>query len=223
MTVRLQPLLTSTEQLQLTMLSLSWQMPSFAPPLTPQLRLHLCGASSPGQGANPPTCHATPGGTPSVSCFSHSCARPSSSAPAPLTSAFCSVVTRAGFATAGTTLLSVELWSKTPLSQLLKTNCNPHKFRQMLRLPSMLLPAEFQDPAAWDSFLIKLTAPPALFAAQLPAPRTAQPPPPAHNLNQPLTWLRSRWVYSSCTTAGQEPCTATPHNPCAMPSLWPPR
>lgn len=70
-------------------------------------------------------------------------------------------------------------------SQLLKIN--PRKFWQMVRLPSMLLPAELQHPAAWDSYLSKLTAPPAQSATQLPAPHTAQPPAPAHSLNQPLT------------------------------------
>jgi len=70
-------------------------------------------------------------------------------------------------------------------SQLLKTN--RRKFWQAARLPNVLLPTELHDPAAWDSFLNKLTAPPAQHATQLPAPHTPQPPAPAHSLNQPLT------------------------------------
>ena len=70
-------------------------------------------------------------------------------------------------------------------SQLLRTN--PRKFWQAAPLPNMLLPRELHDPAAWDSFLSKLTAPPAQQATQLPAPHTTQPPAPAHSLNQPLT------------------------------------
>ena len=70
-------------------------------------------------------------------------------------------------------------------SQLLRTN--PRKFWQAARLPNVLLPTELHDPAAWDSFLSKLTAPPAQHATQLPAPHTPQPPAPAHSLNQPLT------------------------------------
>ena len=57
---------------------------------------------------------------------------------------------------------------------------------QAARLPNVMLPRELHDPAAWDSFLSKLTAPPAQRATQLPAPHTPQPPAPAHNLNQPL-------------------------------------
>ncbi len=70
-------------------------------------------------------------------------------------------------------------------SRLLRTN--PRKFWQAARLPNVLLPRELHDPAAWDSFLSKLTAPPAQRATQLPAPHTPQPPAPAHSLNQPLT------------------------------------
>ncbi|DBA82972.1 TPA: hypothetical protein ACH3X1_006749 [Trebouxia sp. C0004] len=70
-------------------------------------------------------------------------------------------------------------------SQLLKTN--PRKFWQAACLPNVVLPTELHDPAAWDSFLSKLTAPPAQHATQLPAPHTPQPPAPAHSLNQPLT------------------------------------
>ena len=50
-------------------------------------------------------------------------------------------------------------------SQLLKNN--PRKSWQAARLPNVLLP---RDPAAWDSFLSKLTAPPAQRATQLQAP-----------------------------------------------------
>ena len=74
------------------------------------------------------------------------------------------------------------------------------------------------DPTTWDSFLSKLTAPPAQYATQLPAPHTPQPPAPAHSLNQPLTLAE---VEVGCTMAGQEPCTATPRSCCVMPSLWP--
>ncbi len=70
-------------------------------------------------------------------------------------------------------------------SQLLRTN--PRKFWQAAHLPNDLLPQELHDPTTWDSFLSKLTAPPAQYAAQLPAPHTPQPPAPAHSLNQPLT------------------------------------
>ena len=68
-------------------------------------------------------------------------------------------------------------------SQLFKSN--PRKFWQMVRLPSMLLPEELRDTAAWDTFLDKLT--PTQHATQLPAPHTAQPPVPAPSLDQPLT------------------------------------
>ncbi len=70
-------------------------------------------------------------------------------------------------------------------SQLLRTN--PRKFWQAARLPNDLPPQELHDPTTWDSFLSKLTAPPAQYATQLPAPHTPQPPAPAHSLNQPLT------------------------------------
>ena len=56
----------------------------------------------------------------------------------------------------------------------------------MVHLSSMLLPEELRDPAAWDTFLNKLTSSPTQHASQLPA-HTAQPPVPAHTLNQPLT------------------------------------
>ena len=56
----------------------------------------------------------------------------------------------------------------------------------MVRLPSMILPEELQDPAAWDTFLSKLKLPPTQHASQLPALHTAQSPVPAHRLNQPL-------------------------------------
>ena len=70
-------------------------------------------------------------------------------------------------------------------SQLFKSN--PRNFWQMVRLPSMLLPEELRDPAAWDTFLNKLTSSSTQQASHLPAPHTAQPPVPAHSLNQPLT------------------------------------
>jgi len=69
--------------------------------------------------------------------------------------------------------------------QLLRTN--PRKFWQAARLPNVLLPQELHDPAVWDSFLSKLTAPSAQHATQLPAPHMPQAPAPAHSLNQPLT------------------------------------
>ena len=58
---------------------------------------------------------------------------------------------------------------------------------QFLQLPSMMLPEELPDPADWDTFLSKLTSPPTQHATQLPTPRTAQPPVPAHSLDQALT------------------------------------
>ena len=73
-------------------------------------------------------------------------------------------------------------------SQQLLFKSNPRKFWQTVRLPSVLLPKELQTPAAWDAFLNKLISPPTQHATQLPAPHTAQPPVPAHSLNQPLTF-----------------------------------
>ncbi len=105
--------------------------------------------------------------------------------------------------------------------QLLRTN--PRKFWQAARLPNVLLPQELHDPAVWDSFLSKLTAPSAQHATQLPAPHMPQAPAPAHSLNQPLTLAEVRLVCNSCTMAGQGPCMATPQSFCVMPSLWPHR
>ncbi len=51
---QLQPLLISTARQQLAVPIWSWQMPSFALPLTPQPRLHLCGADNMGRGVSPP-------------------------------------------------------------------------------------------------------------------------------------------------------------------------
>ena len=51
---QLQPLLISTACQQLAVPIWSWQMPSFALPLTPQPRLHLCGADNMGRGVSPP-------------------------------------------------------------------------------------------------------------------------------------------------------------------------
>ena len=105
-------------------------------------------------------------------------------------------------------------------SQLLRTN--PRKFWQAARLPNVLLPTELHDPAAWDSFLSKLTAPPAQHATQLPAPHTPQPPAPARSLNQPLTLAEVEvGLQHLHTMADQEPCTATLQSSCAMLSLWP--
>ena len=71
-------------------------------------------------------------------------------------------------------------------SQLFKSK--PRKLWQIVPLPSMLLPQELWDPAAWDTFLNRLiSSSPTQQATQLPAPHTAQPPVPAHSLNQPLT------------------------------------
>ena len=51
-----------------------------------------------------------------------------------------------------------------------------------------MLPDGLQDTlATWDTFLSKLTSPPTQHATQLPAPHIAQPPVPAHSLNQTLT------------------------------------
>ncbi|KAL3144031.1 hypothetical protein ABBQ32_003835 [Trebouxia sp. C0010 RCD-2024] len=71
------------------------------------------------------------------------------------------------------------------LCQLFKST--PCKFWQQGRLPHMLLPPELQHPAAWDSFIAKLTMPPLQHATQLPASHSGQPPAPANSLNQPLT------------------------------------
>ena len=108
---------------------------------------------------------------------------------------------------------SVRLWTSLSCSEP-----TPRKFWQAARLPNDLPPQELHDPTTWDSFLSKLTAPPAQYATQLPAPHTPQPPAPAHSLNQPLTLAE---VEVGCTMAGQEPCTATPRSCCVMPSLWP--
>ena len=89
----------------------------------------------------------------------------------------------------------------------------------MVRLPSMMLPEELQDPAAWDTFLSKLNLPPTQHASQLPALHTAQSLVPAHL----LAWLRWRMVYSSCTMAGQAPCMGALQSCCAMPSWCPPQ
>ncbi|KAL3141739.1 hypothetical protein ABBQ32_004421 [Trebouxia sp. C0010 RCD-2024] len=51
----------------------------------------------------------------------------------------------------------------------------------------MLLPPELQHPAAWDSFIAKLTMLPLQHATQLPASHAGQRPAPATSLNQPLT------------------------------------
>ena len=65
----------------------------------------------PWTGRQPHICHATPGGIPDVSCFSHNCARPSFSAHAAPASAFWNRDTRVTFDTAKTALLSVVSWS----------------------------------------------------------------------------------------------------------------
>ena len=109
--VQLQPLLTRTAQQRLTLMTWSWTMSSCALPLMLQPKLHLFGAIDLGQGVSPHVCHATPGGIPVVSCFSHSCARPSFSAHAAPTSAFWNGDTRVTFDTAETALLSVLSWS----------------------------------------------------------------------------------------------------------------
>ncbi|DBA79758.1 TPA: hypothetical protein ACH3X1_008423 [Trebouxia sp. C0004] len=70
-------------------------------------------------------------------------------------------------------------------SQLLRTN--PRKFWQAARQINMMLPRQLHDPAAWDSFLSKLTAPPTQHGTQLLAPHTPQPPAPAHSLNTVAT------------------------------------
>ena len=85
----------------------SWQIPSIALPLTPQPRMHVCGASNLGRGASPPTCLATLGGTPGASCFSRSCA--SFSGPVALTFACWSAGTSLTFAIAAANVLSVRL------------------------------------------------------------------------------------------------------------------
>ena len=71
------------------------------------------------------------------------------------------------------------------LSQLLKTN--PRQFWRKASLPHSMLPSGIQTPAAWDGYLVNLTAPPAHIADQLPLPHTPQPPAPPTCLDQPLT------------------------------------
>ena len=51
----------------------------------------------------------------------------------------------------------------------------------------MLLPPELHHPAAWDTFITALTAPPAQYASNLPAAHTEQPPTPATVLNRLFT------------------------------------
>ena len=151
-------------------------------PLTLQPRQPVCGASNPGQGVSPPTYHATLGGTPDASCFSRSCVRPSFFGPVAPMFACWSASTRLIFATAAANLLSVRLWAPPSFSESTRAS-----FGRQLAFQNMLLPKELHDPAAWDSFLSMLTAPPAQQATQLPPPHTPQPPAPAHSLNQPLT------------------------------------
>ena len=157
-------------------------MSSYALPLMLQLKLHLFSANGPGQGVSPHICPATPGGIPDVSRFSCRTVAPGPASqptqpPRGLLERRCQSHlrhSRDSFAQRGI----------LEFSQLFKSN--PCKFWQMVRLPSMLLPEELRDPAAWDTFLNKLTSSPTQRATQLPAPHTAQPPVPAHSLNQPL-------------------------------------
>ena len=114
---QLQPLLTNTARPGLAVPISSWQMHSSALPLTLQPRLPVCGASNPGQGVSPPTCHATLGGTPDASCFSRSCVRPSFFGPVAPMFACWSAGTRLIFATAAANLLSVRLWTSPSCSE----------------------------------------------------------------------------------------------------------
>ena len=108
-------------------------------------------------------------------CFRCSCRRPSFSGSQPSRLLIGAPVPRLKFAQR----------EVVDLSQLFRTN--PCKFWQAACLPNVLLPRELHYVAAWDSFLVKLTAPPAQRATQLPPPHTPQPPAPAHSPNQPLT------------------------------------
>ena len=108
---QLQPLLTRTAQQRLTLMTWTSSMSSCALPLMLQSKLHHFSANGPRQGVSPHICHATPVGIPDVSCFSHSCTRPSVSAHTTPTSAFWNGDTRVTFTTAETALLSVVSWS----------------------------------------------------------------------------------------------------------------
>ena len=132
------------------------------------------------------------------------------SALAALTSAFWNSDTRAIFATTKTTFSNVS-----EFSQLFKSN--PVKLWPTVRLPSILLLEELQTPAAWDTFLNKLTLPPTQHTVQLPAPHTAQPLVPAHSLNQPprATALCQSGAHprgpSTSSLVGALPCRAIQH------------
>ena len=142
-------------------------MPTFALPSMLQLRLHLFSANGLRQGVSrpfvmlplvePQMCRAivtaTPGQAsqrPQPSCLPPGTAIPEPSLPQPGQS--CSA------------------WFLEVLSAAQKQPM------QVLRLPSIILPEELQDPAAWDAFLSKLTSPPTQHATQLPTSHTAQPP-----------------------------------------------
>ncbi len=64
-----------------------------------------------GTGRQPPTCHATLGGTPGASCYSRSCGKPSFFGLVALTFACWSAGTSLTFATAAANLISVRLWT----------------------------------------------------------------------------------------------------------------
>jgi len=104
-------------------------------------------------------------------------------------------------------------------SQLFKSN--PRKFWQMVRLPSMLLPEELRDTAAWDTFLDKLTSSPhsMRLSCQLLTQHSLLCLPTASI--SLLPWLRWMLACNSFTMADQAPYMATLQSCCAMPSWFP--
>ena len=71
----------------------------------------------PGKGRQPPTCHATLGGTPGALCYSRNCDKPSFFGPVALTFACWSAGTSLTFATAAAKLVSVRLWTSPSCSE----------------------------------------------------------------------------------------------------------
>ena len=215
---QLQPLLTCPAQQWLTVTTWSWHMPSCARPLMLQHKLHLFSANDPGQGVSPHICHATPGGIPDVSCFSHSCARPSFSAHAAPTFAFWNGDTRVTFDTAETPLLSAVSWSFLSCSKATRASSGrwcAFPVCCCLRSSGTQLPGT----PSWAS------SPPLPHSMRLSCQLLTQ-----HSLLclptasiSLLPWLRWRLACNSFTMANQAPYMATLQSCCAMPSWCPPQ